>query len=168
MKKEMRHQRTLRGPLAGTMATAGSRSVRVWSLPDRRCLDYARAGFGCGGGAKAARRPAPPLAAAVTPGLAAGPSGRQPLNAVQGQLAAAHAQPLGPAFAGAASSLASASFPRLGCWCSGYPTVLAAQKGVPASAKKRLLGWPRCDLWTVSPCRDGTVRSLQRSGTSRA
>lgn len=168
MKKDMRHQRTLRGPLAGTMATAGSRSFRVWSLPGRRCLGYARAGFGCGGGAKATRRPAPPLAAAVTPGLAAGRSGRQPLNAVRGQLAAAHAQPLRPAFAGAASSLAPASFPRLGCWCSGYPTVLAAQRGVPAPAKKPLLGWPRCDLWTVSPCRDGTVRSLQRSGSSRA
>lgn len=58
----------LREPPAGTMATAGSRSARVWSPPGRRCLGYARAGFGCGGGAKATRWPAPPLAAAVTPG----------------------------------------------------------------------------------------------------
>ncbi|CAI9177214.1 unnamed protein product [Rangifer tarandus platyrhynchus] len=74
------------------MATAGSRSARVWSPPGRRCFGYARAGFGCGGGAKATRWPAPPLAAAVTPGLAAGQSGRQPLYAVPGRLAAAHAQ----------------------------------------------------------------------------
>ncbi|XP_065798017.1 uncharacterized protein [Muntiacus reevesi] len=71
----MRHQRMLREPAAGTMATAGRRSARLWRPPGRRCLGYARAGFGCGGGAKATRWPAPPLAAAVTPGLAAGQSG---------------------------------------------------------------------------------------------
>lgn len=79
------------------MATAGSRSTSGSGVFQAA---VALATLAQDSAAGAGRKPLvgrPPLAAAVTPGLAAGQSGRQPLNAVRGQLAAAHAQPLRPA-----------------------------------------------------------------------
>lgn len=155
-----------------SLASAGRRSTRLASLLGRRCRGYARASSAAGAGRGESRLPAGP-AFHCGRNVSAGCGSDQPevvLRHPASTCSSSGAQSPRRAFVCAASSFASASYPRLRRVCSGSPAVLAAQTGTCASEG------PCLGLAPLPPLRPrdslflrGRHSSrLQRSGFSRA